>query len=104
MHSYPVKFAVISCIATKPLTHKLSFNEPEDITQQVQQLPPTEVFTLGQWLREYEASLWDQQDQQIEADLRAGKLDKHAQKAFAESRERKIRPFLRGRVVNDVIS
>lgn len=61
-----------------------------EIIQQVQKLPPPEVFELGQWLRDYEASLWDQQ---IEADIRAGKLDKYAQGALAELREEKTRPI-----------
>ena len=61
-----------------------------EIIQQVQKLPPAEVFELSQWLREYEATLWDQQ---IEADIRAGKLDKLGQEALAELREGKTRPF-----------
>src|SRR5438128_3377220 len=38
-----------------------------EIIDQVQKLPPKEVFELSQWLREYEADLWDKQ---IEADIR----------------------------------
>jgi hypothetical protein len=57
---------------------------------QVQKLPPAEVFELGRWLREYEAEL---RDQQIEADIRAGKLDKLGQDALEELRAGKTRPF-----------
>ncbi len=61
-----------------------------DIIGQVQKLPPAEVFELGRWLREYEAELWDQQ---IEADIRSGKLDKLGQEALEELRAGKTRPF-----------
>jgi hypothetical protein len=61
-----------------------------EIIDQVQKLPPQEVFKLGRWLREYEAELWDQQ---IEADIRAGKLDKLSQEALEELRAGKTRPF-----------
>jgi hypothetical protein len=61
-----------------------------DIIDQVQKLPPTEVFELGRWLREYEAELWDQQ---IEADIRSGKLDTLGQEALEELRAGKTRPF-----------
>jgi hypothetical protein len=61
-----------------------------EIIEQVQKLPPAEVFELSQWLRQHEASLWDQQ---IEADIRAGKLDKLAQEALTELRAGETRPF-----------
>ena len=61
-----------------------------DIIDQVQKLPPAEVFELGRWLREYEVELWDQQ---IEADIRSGKLDKLGQEALEELRAGKTRPF-----------
>ena len=52
-----------------------------EIIEQVRKLPPAEVFELSQWLRAYEVSLWDQQ---IETDIRAGKLDKLSQEALDE--------------------
>lgn len=61
-----------------------------EIIEQVRKLPPAEVFELSQWLREYEASLWDRQ---IEADIRAGKLDKLGQEALAELRAGQTRPY-----------
>jgi len=61
-----------------------------EIIDQVQKLQPAEVFELGRWLREYEAELWDQQ---IEADIRSGKLDKLGQEALEELRAGKTRPF-----------
>ena len=61
-----------------------------EIIDQVQKLPPAQVFELGRWLREYEAELWDQQ---IEADIRLGKLDKLGEEALEELRAGKTRPF-----------
>jgi hypothetical protein len=61
-----------------------------EIIDQVQKLPPADVFELGQWLREYEAGLWDKQ---IETDIQAGRLDKLGQDALAELRAGKTRPF-----------
>lgn len=61
-----------------------------DIIDQVQKLPPAEVFEIGRWLREYDAALWDQQ---IEADIRSGKLDKLGQEALEELHAGKTRPF-----------
>lgn len=61
-----------------------------EIIDQVQRLPPAEVFELGRWLREYESELWDRQ---IEADIRSGKLDKLGQGALEELRAGKTRPF-----------
>ena len=61
-----------------------------EIIDQVQKLPPAQVFELARWLREYEAELWDQQ---IEADIRSGKLDKLGQEALEELRAGKTRPF-----------
>jgi len=61
-----------------------------EIIDQVQKLPPREVFELGQWLREYEAELWDKQ---IEADIHSGKLDSLGQEALAELQAGKTRPF-----------
>ena len=61
-----------------------------EIIDEVQRLPPAEVFELGRWLREYEAELWDRQ---IEADIRSGRLDNLGQEALAELRAGKTRPF-----------
>ena len=61
-----------------------------EIIDQVQKLPAKEVFELARWLRKYEAELWDKQ---IEADIRAGKLDKLGEEALAELRAGRTRPF-----------
>ena len=61
-----------------------------EIIEQVQKLPPAEVVELSQWLRAYEAALWDQQ---IEADIHAGRLDKLGQAALAELHAGQTHPF-----------
>lgn len=61
-----------------------------EIMDQVQKLPPHEVFELGRKVREYEAAIWDQQ---LEADIRAGKLDQLGREALAELQAGNTRPF-----------
>jgi hypothetical protein len=61
-----------------------------EIISQIQKLPPAEVFELSRWLREYEAQLWDQQ---IETDIRSGKLAPLVQEALTELHAGKTRPF-----------
>jgi len=61
-----------------------------EIINQVQKLPPEEVFEVGRWIREYEADLWDKQ---IEADIHSGKLDKLGAEAIEELRAGRTRPF-----------
>lgn len=43
-----------------------------EIEQAVQQLSPKELAKFRAWYAEYDAELWDQQ---IEADMKAGRLD-----------------------------
>jgi hypothetical protein len=57
------------------------------IMEQVRELPPEEVFRLGQMIEELEEQLWDRE---IERDARpGGPLDKLAQEAIRESEEGK---------------
>jgi hypothetical protein len=44
----------------------------EDLKREVANLPRAEVTRLAAWLADYDAQLWDEQ---IEADLKAGRLD-----------------------------
>jgi hypothetical protein len=44
----------------------------EQLEQRVQELSPEELAKFRAWFFEYDADLWDQQ---IAADLKAGKLD-----------------------------
>ena len=53
----------------------------EDIEKAVEQLSPEELARFRAWFEELHARLWDQQ---IELDIRAGKLDWLADEAEAE--------------------
>ncbi len=59
-----------------------------EIEQAIAQLSPQEFKRLREWFEEYEARLWDEQ---IERDVKAGKLDKIAEQALSEYRAGKAR-------------
>ncbi len=62
----------------------------EKIEQDIASLDPKDVRKLADWLEEYKADLWDQQ---IEADAKAGKLDKLIANAKDEIAAGKTRPL-----------
>jgi len=62
----------------------------EYLEQTVSQLSPDEFARFRAWFLEFDARVWDEQ---IEADLKAGKLDKFIAEAQAEYREGNIRPL-----------
>jgi len=62
----------------------------QDIERAIEQLPEDDFWKLSEWLIQRHADQWDQQ---IEEDIRAGKLDKLAEEALREHREGKSRPF-----------
>ena len=53
----------------------------DQLQSAVTQLPPKELELFVRWLEEYRADLWDQQ---IEADILAGRLDEAVQRAEAD--------------------
>ena len=53
----------------------------QEIEQAVQQLSPEELAKFRAWYAEYDAELWDQQ---IEADVKAGRLDDLMGKAIED--------------------
>lgn len=55
----------------------------DEIEAAVSQLPSEELVQFRQWLAEFDAKRWDQQ---LEQDVRAGKLDKLADKALDQHR------------------
>ncbi len=59
-----------------------------EIEAAIKQLPEGEVRQLSVWLQEYLDEMWDQQ---IEADLGAGKLDKLVAKAEADISANRVR-------------
>jgi hypothetical protein len=58
-----------------------------EIEKAIVQLPPQDFKALLAWLDEMRADLWDKQ---IEADAKAGKLDKLAEKALKDYAEGKL--------------
>jgi ribosomal protein L29 len=62
----------------------------EKIEQDISALDPMDVRKLADWLDEYKAELWDRQ---MEADAKAGKLDKLIAEARREIAEGKVRPL-----------
>jgi hypothetical protein len=62
----------------------------EQIEQAIAALPHDDIVALAEWFAEFHADLWDKQ---IEADAKAGKLDKFAAEARAEIAAGKVRPL-----------
>jgi hypothetical protein len=56
----------------------------QEIETAVQRLSHAELARFRDWFDEYDGESWDQQ---IEADARAGKLDRLAEEALREDRE-----------------
>jgi hypothetical protein len=62
----------------------------DEIKRAIEQLPKPEFQRLSEWvIQKYD----DEWDRQIEADIRAGKLDKLAEEAIDEYKAGKTRPF-----------
>ena len=53
----------------------------QEIEQAVSRLPAKDLATFRRWFQEFEAQLWDEQ---IEQDVKAGKLDKLAERATTD--------------------
>jgi len=52
----------------------------ESLEREVEKLSPEELATFREWFATYDADAWDEQ---IERDVRAGKLDRLAAEALA---------------------
>jgi hypothetical protein len=63
-------------------------SELEQLEQQVLNLPPQDLAQFRKWFLELDARIWDQQ---IEADLKGGKLDARIAEARAEFKVGKAR-------------
>jgi hypothetical protein len=63
-------------------------SELEQLEQQVLNLPPQDLAQFRKWFLELDARVWDQQ---IEADLKGGKLDARIAEARAEFKVGKAR-------------
>ena len=65
-------------------------SELEQLEQQVLNLPPQDLAQFREWFLELDARMWDQQ---IEADLKGGKLDTLIAEARTEFKAGKAREF-----------
>ena len=75
----------------KPARDKLAaMTKLEQIEKSVAELSEDELKAFAKWFEELQAERWDKQ---IEADAKAGKLDKFAEKALAEHRAGRTRPL-----------
>ncbi|TPK68737.1 MULTISPECIES: iron-containing alcohol dehydrogenase [unclassified Mesorhizobium] len=62
----------------------------EQIEKSITELSPEELKAFAAWFEALQADLWDRQ---IEADVRAGRLDKLAEQALADHRAGRTRPL-----------
>lgn len=62
----------------------------EQIEKSVAELSPDELKAFATWFEALQADLWDKQ---IEADAKAGRLDKLAEQALADHRAGRTRPL-----------
>ena len=62
----------------------------QEIEMAIQKLKPQEIHEVADWLQELREGVWDQQ---IDADAKAGRLDKMITKAKASYRAGKATPF-----------
>jgi hypothetical protein len=68
----------------------------QEIETAIQKLKPKEIREVGDWLDELREDLWDRQ---IDADIKAGRLDKLADKALEDYRAGRCKPL--DEVLND---
>ena len=62
----------------------------ENLEKQIRELSDQELAALRQWFAEYDAEKWDRQ---LEADVKAGKLDTLAEQALREHAEGRTKPL-----------
>ena len=62
----------------------------QEIETAIQKLKPQEIREVADWLQELREELWDQQ---IDADVSAGRLDKLAEQALEDYRAGRTKPL-----------
>ncbi len=58
----------------------------EKLERAVRKLPPRKLVEFSRWFEQYRSGQWDEQ---IESDAKAGRLDKHIEKAREQYRNGK---------------
>ena len=75
-------------------SHNFAITPPmtklEQIEQAIAALPHDDIVALADWFAEFQADLWDKQ---IEADAKAGRLDKLAAEARADHMAGRTKPL-----------
>ncbi|MER8632432.1 MAG: hypothetical protein E5Y12_19690 [Mesorhizobium sp.] len=62
----------------------------EQIEKSVAELSPEELKAFGAWFEALQADMWDRQ---MEADAKAGRLDRLAEQALSDHRAGRTRPL-----------
>jgi hypothetical protein len=62
----------------------------QEIESAIQKLKPQEIEAVAQWLQEYREELWDRQ---IDADAKAGRLDKLMEEAKQDYQAGRCKPL-----------
>lgn len=62
----------------------------ELLEKQIRELSSAELAELRQWFAEFDAELWDRQ---LEADVKAGRLDRLAEEALQEFAAGRTKPL-----------
>ena len=62
----------------------------KEIENAIEKLPPAKIAELAKWFAEYHANLWDQQ---IERDLKAGRLDSLLEEAKQDLEANRCEPL-----------
>jgi len=63
----------------------------QEIESAIQKLKPQEIEAVAEWLQEYREQLWDRQ---IDADAKAGRLDKLMEEAKQDYQAGRCKPLL----------
>ena len=80
----------ISCRISPVAERRIIMSEIEQLERTVSKLSPRDLAQFRAWFLEFDARVWDKQ---IEADLKAGKLDRLIAEARAELEQGKARPL-----------
>ena len=62
----------------------------KEIESAIAQLPPSELAELAKWFEEFQAQVWDEQ---LEQDLKAGRLDALLKQAEQDFEQRQCEPL-----------
>lgn len=62
----------------------------KEIESAIAQLPPTELAELAKWFEEFQAQVWDEQ---LEQDVKAGRLDTLIKQAEQEFEQGQCEPL-----------